>query len=100
PHPSALALFPCTTLFRSERIRLLVGGAAVVARDRRRYAVGNERAFERGEALDDLVGDDNGVSAGLLRDGQRDGGRLDSSRQPDRDRKSTRLNSSHVKISY
>src|SRR5436309_10794023 len=87
-HPLISTLFPYTTLFRSERRRELVhppaGGrpdrAHDVARARRR----------RARVVDDLAAH---LDRELL-------ATLDQRKEARRDRKSTRLNSSHVKISY
>src|SRR3989442_10412126 len=70
--PPRSTLFPYTTLFRSERARQggAVGAAAL------RHAVGQARV---------LLGDAGGPGA---------------ARPARLDRKSTRLNSSHVRISY
>src|SRR2546422_6155674 len=70
--PPRSTLFPYTTLFRSPGGRLALG----------------EQARELGPVLDLLEQDDLVVAARAGRDG------------PARDRKSTRLNSSHGYISY
>src|SRR5690606_40536807 len=91
--------FPYTTLFRSvdhlqaalEQLRALVG----------RVAGGLDALREvGGELLADVGG--NHLPAGLGRHQLRGGQALVAARQPGEtgDRKSTRLNSSHVKISY
>src|SRR3712207_6969893 len=73
--PPRSTLFPYTTLFRSERLDLLVRqrGARLSGRH-------PERLVLLGDAEDQLAG--TGVA------------------RHDRDRKSTRLNSSHANISY
>src|SRR5690606_41710695 len=78
--PPRSPLFPYTTLFRSQphalhgqlQPRLLLGRSA--------------RVGERGVVADQVLG--------------RDDGRFAAAADVARDRKSTRLNSSHVKISY
>src|SRR5699024_11841203 len=85
PRPPPLTLFPYTTLFRSATDRLMVE-VLVVEHDRavRQIGlVGDDGVEHLGEALGDGEGGDDlrGVVAR-------------------RDRKSTRLNSSHVSISY
>src|SRR5690606_39627778 len=83
PRPPSSTLFPYTTLFRSPPE---TGGGV--------FRPGNLRASCCCEALPDLhprqgAGDDQALDlAGALED------------REDGDRKSTRLNSSHVKISY
>src|SRR5690606_39349997 len=77
PPPSS-TLFPYTTLFRSRG-----RGRASHAASEGRRGTGGEGRFRRGERR--------------LEVGQGDGER---SELADQDRKSTRLNSSHVKISY
>src|SRR5438270_4095888 len=72
--PPRSTLFPYTTLFRSDRARdVHRARAAVPGRARRRPQCARERRLERAAALDP---------------------------QRARDRKSTRLNSSHSQISY
>src|SRR5690349_23124716 len=79
--PPRSTLFPYTTLFRSEVARVAEG-------ERRQ-----ERAQRQAEHLDQS-GRDSG-------DAQRDDDhRADHSEELLEDRKSTRLNSSHVEISY
>src|SRR3712207_6964478 len=79
--PPRSTLFPYTTLFRSLRDRVPAGVAP-----RPQLHVVRSRAFHRaGEH-------------GFLRDGARGRGRAGLLRE--RDRKSTRLNSSHANISY
>src|SRR5947207_11621233 len=86
--PPTSTLFPYTTLFRSEprwrdaRRRLVVARTArhgAARRRHRRFVAGRCREFRRGGV----------VAAAVLR-----------ARQRVRDRKSTRLNSSHTVISY
>src|SRR5690606_42022469 len=84
PPPSS-TLFPYTTLFRSDADRHHVAGR----RGQHRHVhvdVGHQRAVHRR-----VVGEPFGAEQSLLLPGQRD---------EQQDRKSTRLNSSHVKISY
>src|SRR5690606_41439345 len=94
PPPSS-ALFPSTTLFRSQRgyaEGLAAGKAEAAARAAKLAALGDalarplenvERAVE-----EELLGLSIALACHLVR------------REIDQDRKSTRLNSSHVKISY
>src|SRR3712207_7040152 len=85
--PPRSTLFPYTTLFRSP-VLLLRAGVVVAAGVVEKSEVG---AFdEHGKAGADVDGMDP-ESAG--------GGRV-RGRRDDRDRKSTRLNSSHANISY
>src|SRR3712207_8030267 len=84
--PPRSTLFPYTTLFRSPEITR-------VARDAQDLAVDLEerpRLARCGVA---------GETAGAEAD-HRDGAETSAARLPDRDRKSTRLNSSHANISY
>src|SRR3712207_7834593 len=78
--PPRSTLFPYTTLFRSEEAVLLVPEADPVV-DQVVHRVGDVE-----EVLEELAGD---VLVGRVLE-----------RQLDRDRKSTRLNSSHANISY
>src|SRR3712207_8453956 len=80
--PPGSTLFPSTSLFRSRRAhrRLRLGGA-----DGARDVVGGGGAHLRARARH-LRGDDRGVGG--------------TRRARGRDRKSTRLNSSHANISY
>src|SRR5690242_21579977 len=78
-------LFPYTTLFRSDRVRAGHGdGAGAGACGRRRLGG---------------VGARVAIGAVIL-GGPRPGGRVLSGAGGERDRKSTRLNSSHMSISY
>src|SRR5690242_21106677 len=94
--PPRSTLFPYTTLFRSGRVL-----AALQRRGRRRLVVG-----DRGLARDALVLgvaellSDHVVELGRARDplGRQHG--RDGLGDVERDRKSTRLNSSHMSISY
>src|SRR5437773_5209682 len=83
PRPPSSTLFPYTTLFRSraDGDRLLVPG---VDRDLRRGPGGHRHRTRRGGSE--------------LRRREAEGARPRQAR--DRDRKSTRLNSSHITISY
>src|SRR3989442_9694612 len=81
--PPRSTLFPYTTLFRSaEGARLRAVGVEV-------ERAGDDLALadERSRALDDVGRDEVKRAASLVRQGKID-------------RKSTRLNSSHVRISY
>src|SRR5690606_42129295 len=92
--PLSSPLFPYTTLFRSPR-ETGVG-------DRLPGDVDVERAA-RGVLDDAAAGELHPVVEALGEDADRagdDGERGDAEPQPPVDRKSTRLNSSHVKISY
>src|SRR5690554_7585669 len=85
--PPRSTLFPYTTLFRSRRGRLpvVVGGAGVDAR--------------QGAALPSaLAGERSGLRHLLGRRAR--AGAPGPARRQNLDRKSTRLNSSHVRISY
>src|SRR5690606_41993661 len=89
-HPSSTR-FPYTTLFRSLQRRAAAGRQAMGAL---------ERGVEQGRCWDDLV-----EQAVPQRGGGRDAVRLQHQLHRPHirdlpDRKSTRLNSSHVKISY
>src|SRR5207302_9629417 len=77
PPPPGPTLFPYTTLFRSRRCR--ARGDRLGLRDEHRESA-------------------RGISHALP--GQRSGADSGSAALPESDRKSTRLNSSHVKISY
>src|SRR5690606_40170880 len=79
PRPPSSTLFPYTTLFRSEQVDAHLVGEVGPGLEVRRG--GGERTVAAGEVL---------------------GARHDRARPPTAqvDRKSTRLNSSHVKISY
>src|SRR5256885_3699683 len=79
--PPRSTLFPYTTLFRSRER----------ARDRRRPA--RRSALHLGPASSQLAGDDPPLGIGKRSAGG-------SAADGDRDRKSTRLNSSHLVISY
>src|SRR5436309_5399442 len=88
--PPCSPLFPYTTLFRSvigegER---LVAALAIFAHAHRRVALGQRRAVG--------ADDERHVAVGRCRQAQS----RENEQLPRRDRKSTRLNSSHVKISY
>src|SRR5438067_7396714 len=76
--PPRSTLFPYTTLFRSLR--------ACQARRR-------NQCLDRDELLTALLVDRDRAEVGVL-------GAVDRERADDADRKSTRLNSSHVSISY
>src|SRR3712207_7444224 len=95
--PPRSTLFPYTTLFRS-----YVQGTAVslrrLARDREHVHVQSRPNQESGrhQRVDD--GFRGGEQAALL--GPNDDAERTNDRQADRDRKSTRLNSSHANISY
>src|SRR3712207_7010063 len=81
--PPRSTLFPYTTLFRSEILRLCVRMGGSITGE---HGVGVEkRAY-----LSEMFGDDD---MELMR-------RLRRAVDPDADRKSTRLNSSHANISY
>src|SRR5690349_21927622 len=81
--PPRSTLFPYTTLFRSRRaIREAAAGA------------GHPRLHHRDELRGAVPGGKDGARPGRLHGGHRDMFRRG------RDRKSTRLNSSHVEISY
>ena len=54
-------------------VGLLVGGLAVVAGDVDVDVLGDDAALELLEPLDDVLGDDDGIGAGALGDGERDG---------------------------
>src|SRR5438874_2768961 len=77
--PPSSTLFPYTTLFRSQ--------------DADDHSL-QQRVLVRETAIDGPRG-----QPGVLGDA-RNGGALNSAHRPARDRKSTRLNSSHVEISY
>src|SRR3712207_7931805 len=92
--PPRSTLFPYTTLFRSAAVLvgaqadpvLVVGGRrAKVVVEARVEALLGERADHDGEEQQDREGEDTGDDRQL---------------QANRDRKSTRLNSSHANISY
>src|SRR5258705_1039396 len=76
--PPRSTLFPYTTLFRSHRRRLLI-----VAAEEDRFGIGRLDRSEHCREVDGLV-----VRVLVFDD------------LPSRDRKSTRLNSSHLGISY
>src|SRR5207249_7195646 len=93
PRPPTSPLFPYTTLFRSAalegRVRLRVPGA------RRRLPGARERIRTAVRFPTHRDGPRADVSCAGGGEGGRDRRQLDG-----RDRKSTRLNSSHVSISY
>src|SRR5262245_63544875 len=92
PRPPCSTLFPYTTLFRSR------GEAAVPDVEQHRHSIGRERAG--------VPGDGEILVAVVVQVTSRDvegepAGRIGDLRSEDpRDRKSTRLNSSHLGISY
>src|SRR5207249_12075166 len=86
--PRSAALFPYTTLFRSRR-PARGGGAAAARRRRRRRSARRRHGGGRGRGPRARLG---APAAGGCVGRGRD--------RPRRDRKSTRLNSSHVSISY
>src|SRR3712207_7197298 len=90
--PPRSTLFPYTTLFRSPAHRLQLGVALhqVLAADQVRQVALVRHVEEDGEHTDEQADDVQ------LRHGQQPG----PPRERDRDRKSTRLNSSHANISY
>src|SRR3712207_8427922 len=81
--PPRSPLFPYTTLFRSDLI---------AERGHRRQKLGIEHARRAGEKLDH--------AQHPARAADRKARRRAQARPPRRDRKSTRLNSSHANISY
>src|SRR5258707_11824920 len=85
--PPRSTLFPYTTLFRSQ-------GVAI----KNRYFSAGAAAFAAGAdaALAFVAAAEGGFSKTLSQMTERSGAR----RAPERDRKSTRLNSSHANISY
>src|SRR3712207_7763393 len=85
--PPRSTLFPYTTLFRS--LALARGGGGRAAR--RGHGLRGHRQTARRESGGDGTDPRRGRRRGLLRRPDRQGGR---------DRKSTRLNSSHANISY
>src|SRR5690606_39856466 len=91
--PLRSTLFPYTTLFRSFEVREQSGALVVVGDDTR---AGRQRSLDprlrRQAARGGFAGKEP------CSDHDRGIGRIRAAR--DRDRKSTRLNSSHVKISY
>src|SRR5205085_5771136 len=90
PRPPLSTLFPYTTLFRSLQLRPGPGGAGGARRRpafHRRGRQHRRRAGRQGEGLP--------AHQGLARGGAEEGGEAGR-----RDRKSTRLNSSHSQISY
>src|SRR5690349_24136739 len=87
PRPPPSPLFPYTTLFRSQRRGIDAIGRDDVVRERRALGgIGTRRRVVDGHA------------AGAEVAGAQIGGR--QAEGANRDRKSTRLNSSHVEISY
>src|SRR3712207_8581651 len=78
--PPRSTLFPYTTLFRSE---IPSPAAGVLSR----IVVGEDETADVGSELAVIAGDDEASGAG-------------EAAAPAEDRKSTRLNSSHVNISY
>src|SRR5207244_11465518 len=92
--PPSLTLFPYTTLFRS-RDRLLVPAAA-----QRSAGVGGAAILPDDGVVDRLAGRAVPHDRGLALVGDADGGDVLRRKPGLRDRKSTRLNSSHQIISY
>src|SRR5690606_41371788 len=91
--PPSSALFPYTTLFRSEVLHSIASlHAALGSLDRARFREFVQAALKRQPEL--LVLSWNPVVPGSLRR------EVEAAAVADGDRKSTRLNSSHVKISY
>src|SRR5438874_9973037 len=91
--PPISTLFPYTTLFRSV---VVAEDSAAGEGERPRLAGMQDRRRERAVVGDDLMLGPVGVVPGdLVAVRDRDGGRREAG-----DRKSTRLNSSHVEISY
>src|SRR5687768_18221963 len=89
--PPTPTLFPYTTLFRSERLDRLVGRRGVLVED---LDVGvAARAHRVGDPGDEVLERDRDQAEAAQRGGR-------GEQVPDRDRKSTRLNSSHGYISY
>src|SRR5437868_11856573 len=88
--PARLTLFPYTTLFRSERV--VVHNNAVIGCDGFGYAKDEQKRWlkipQTGRVV---IEDDVEIGAGTT---------IDRASVGERDRKSTRLNSSHVSISY
>src|SRR5690606_41870270 len=98
PMPSSLLLFPYTTLFRSLGAGRAAGGHAGRADGANARSPAARRELHRGRRP---------ATAGRVREGVRRhgsargaGGDEGCAGRRERDRKSTRLNSSHVKISY
>src|SRR5690606_41783283 len=89
--PPRLTLFPYTTLFRS---------AALAAQHEGRSRSQGQQPHLEGDEVrpDDEREADEELSHDAAASAARSRSRSDAT--PDRDRKSTRLNSSHVKISY
>src|SRR5690348_17537433 len=87
PRPPSSTLFPYTTLFRSGRLHRVPAGGGV------RRPVNRPGAGEQGAERVPRVGAEAGGPPGRPHPAVRDG-------VPERDRKSTRLNSSHPSISY
>src|SRR5690606_41987250 len=95
--PPTATLFPYTTLFRSSREQRVGGGNEL------EHAVQPGEFEHRAHRVADR---DQGEAAAARACGleafhqRRDPGRIDVAHRRQLDRKSTRLNSSHVKISY
>src|SRR5690242_21353795 len=86
PRPPTSTLFPYTTLFRSEHLH----------EERPDHAGGEEEGSDRG--ADELVHREKPrLQAGVA---DAEVAAVDEHRQQGADRKSTRLNSSHMSISY
>src|SRR3712207_8356059 len=83
--PPRSTLFPYTTLFRSEGARLAL--------------LGDEGRIDR-HANNVSARRDDGLSVASVEDEELTGEREAVGVSPSRDRKSTRLNSSHANISY
>src|SRR5690625_6019469 len=103
--PPSSTLFPYTTLFRSQSVR---GGARAAGRDRVVQVIGARRIAREVDGAG-FQGGVHGQSLGLGDMRQLElpavgfdvvGERIDRGRAAGEDRKSTRLNSSHVAIWY
>src|SRR2546422_6570237 len=98
--PPRSTLFPYTTLFRSRPVSGGNGGFELIAGERRLRAC-QALGWERIPAVKRDVDDRTLLTLALVENLQRDDlSPVDEARGYERDRKSTRLNSSHGYISY
>src|SRR5439155_22062966 len=99
PHPPTSTLFPYTTLFRSQQIGARLACEAVRGHGNLQAYRVNGRPLTRAAMVRSPTRTDTAVS-GLACWRLTNASAIGRPRPNERDRKSTRLNSSHVAISY